>query len=124
MAVARSARSTISDFAGLIFGSVTEMADSISSRITLWQFRARWPRVKILLRAGSGFARDELMTWCEATGVDYVFGLARNERLVGAIADDLAAAEAESLAKGSPARRFADFACLVAGLGTGPQPRS
>jgi hypothetical protein len=74
------------------------------------QIRARWPRVTILLRADSGFARDELMAWCEANGVDYVFGLARNGRLVGAIADDLAAAELESLAKGGPVRRFADFA--------------
>lgn len=74
------------------------------------QVRARWPRVKILLRADSGFARDELMAWCEANQVDYVFGLARNDRLVGAIAGDLAAAEAESLAQGIPARRFADLA--------------
>jgi Transposase DDE domain group 1 len=74
------------------------------------QIRARWPRVKIVLRADSGFARDELMAWCEANAVDYLFGLARNERLVGAIADDLAAAELESLAQGRPARRFADFA--------------
>jgi hypothetical protein len=74
------------------------------------QIRARWPRVKILLRADSGFARDELMVWCEAHAVDYVFGLARNERLVGAIADDLAEAEAESMTRGGPARRFADFA--------------
>jgi hypothetical protein len=74
------------------------------------QIRTRWPRVTILLRADSGFARDELMAWCEANGVDYVFGLARNERLVGAIAEDLAEAEAESLAKGGSARRFADFA--------------
>jgi hypothetical protein len=73
------------------------------------QIRARWPRVSILLRADSGFARDELMTWCEANGVDYVFGLARNERLVGAIADELALAEAESMAQGGPVRRFADF---------------
>ena len=74
------------------------------------QVRARWPRMKILLRADSGFARDELMAWCEANGVDYVFGLARNERLVGAIADELARAEAEGLAMGGPVRRFADFA--------------
>jgi hypothetical protein len=74
------------------------------------QIRARWPRVKIVLRADSGFAREELMAWCETNGVDYVFGLARNERLVGAIADDLAAAELASLAQGSPARRFVDFA--------------
>ncbi len=74
------------------------------------QIRARWPRVKILLRADSGFARDELMTWCEANGIDYVFGLARNERLVGAIAHDLAGVELESLGRGGPARRFAEFA--------------
>jgi hypothetical protein len=74
------------------------------------QIRARWPRVKVLLRADSGFARDELMTWCETNGIDYVFGLARNERLVGAIAGDLGAMALESLARGGPARRFADFA--------------
>jgi Transposase DDE domain group 1 len=74
------------------------------------QIRARWPRVTVLLRADSGFARDELMAWCEANRVDYLFGLARNERLVGAIADELAVAEAESLAtNGSAVRRFADF---------------
>ena len=73
------------------------------------QIRARWPRVEIVLRADSGFARDELMTWCEGNGVDYIFGLARNERLVGVIAEELAAAAAESLAQGGPARRFVDF---------------
>ena len=85
-------------------GAVDELARLID------QIRARWPRVTILLRADSGFARDELMAWCEANSVDYVFGLARNARLVGAIADDLVAAELESLAQGRPARRFADFA--------------
>jgi hypothetical protein len=74
------------------------------------QIRARWQRVRILLRADSGFARDELMTWCEANRVDYLFGLARNDRLVGAIAAELAAAELETLAQGRPVRHFADFA--------------
>ncbi|MFL6931926.1 MAG: IS1380 family transposase [Xanthobacteraceae bacterium] len=73
------------------------------------QIRARWPKVEILLRADSGFARDELMAWCEAHRVDFVFGLARNERLVGAVADELALAQAESLAQVGPVRRFADF---------------
>ena len=50
------------------------------------------------------------MTWCEGNRVGYVFGLARNERLVGAIADELAAAESESLASCRPVRRFVDFA--------------
>jgi hypothetical protein len=85
-------------------GAVEEVARIIAP------IRARWPRVEILLRADSGFARDALMSWCETNRVDYVFGLARNERLVGQIADDLAAAAAESLAKGGPVRRFADFA--------------
>jgi hypothetical protein len=84
-------------------GAVAEVARIVA------QIRARWPRVSILLRADSGFARDELMAWCEANGIDYVFGLARNERLVGAIAEDLATAEAQSLARGGAARRFADF---------------
>jgi Transposase DDE domain group 1 len=56
-------------------GAVTEVA-CIVDRI-----RAAWPRVQILLRADSGFARDELMAWCEANRIDYVFGLARNARL-------------------------------------------
>jgi hypothetical protein len=73
------------------------------------QIRTRWPRVEILLRADSGFAREALMAWCEANRVDYVFGLARNERLVGAIADELAAVEAESLSQGGATRCFADF---------------
>ena len=43
--------------------------------------RGSWPEVKILLRADSGFAREELMGWCEHHQVDYLFGLARNSRL-------------------------------------------
>jgi hypothetical protein len=82
--------------------------DEIERIVT--QIRTRWPRVTIVLRADSGFAREQLMAWCEANAVDYVFGLARNDRLIGAIAGDLATAEAESLARGHPARRFADFA--------------
>jgi Transposase DDE domain group 1 len=85
-------------------GAIDEVARIIG------QIRTRWPRVQILLRADSGFARDELMAWCEANSVDYVFGLARNQRLVGAIAEELAGAAAESLARGGAARRFADFA--------------
>jgi len=73
------------------------------------QIRARWPRVKILLRADSGFARDELMAWCEANRVDFLFGLARNARLVDHIHVDLAWAEDEAERTGRPARRFADF---------------
>ena len=73
------------------------------------RIRARWPRVKILLRADSGFARDALMTWSEANRVDYVFGLARNARLVDRIHTELAWAEDDAARTGRSARRFADF---------------
>jgi hypothetical protein len=73
------------------------------------QIRARWPRVRILLRADSGFAREDLMAWCERHRVDFVFGLAKNARLVAAIETELAAAQSESAATGQPARRFKDF---------------
>ena len=65
--------------------------------------------MRILLRADSGFAREALMTWCERNRVDFVFGLARNARLVAEIEAELAQAEAESVATGKPARRFTDF---------------
>ncbi len=73
------------------------------------QIRRRWPRVKIILRADSGFARDDLMAWCEENKVDYLFGLARNARLVDHIHAELAWAEEEALKTGQPVRRFADF---------------
>jgi len=73
------------------------------------QIRSRWPAVRIVLRADSGFARDGLMAWCEDNRVDYLFGLARNPRLVAEIESELAEAAAESGASGAPARRFKDF---------------
>ena len=73
------------------------------------QIRARWPRVRILLRADSGFAREALMVWCEHNRVDFVFGLARNPRLVEEIAVELIQAEAEAERTGQPARRYKDF---------------
>lgn len=72
--------------------------------------RTRWPRVRILLRGDSGFAREALMAWCEANRVDYLFGLARNERLEAEIKGEMAIARAEGEATAKPARRFRDFA--------------
>src|SRR5205807_1365899 len=73
------------------------------------QIRRCWPHVRILVRADSGFARDELMAWCEANGVHFLFGLAQNERLVAMIADELAQAAAKSRRTGKPARYFKEF---------------
>jgi hypothetical protein len=73
------------------------------------QIRARWSGVKIILRADSGFCREELMGWCEQNAVDYLFGLARNVRLVRAIGAELHAAAAESAQTQRPARRFKEL---------------
>jgi hypothetical protein len=73
------------------------------------QMRERWSTVKIILRADSGFCREELMSWCEQTGVDYVFGLAKNVRLVRALGAELHEAAAESRERQRPARRFKEL---------------
>ncbi|HSD93725.1 MAG TPA: IS1380 family transposase [Methyloceanibacter sp.] len=73
------------------------------------QIRARWPHVRIVLRADSGFAREALMAWCEQNRVDYLFGLARNARLAAMIEAELAQAKAMAEQTGRPARRFKDF---------------
>src|SRR5690348_16711602 len=84
-------------------GAVEEIARIVA------QIRQRWPRVRILLRGDSGFAREALMSWCEANRVDYLFGLARNDRLEEAIKLELLTASLESLRSGKPARCFKDF---------------
>jgi len=70
------------------------------------QIRNRWPRVHILVRGDSGFCRDAIMTWCERQGIDYVFGLAKNARLLKDIEEELKAAEAQSVKTGEMARIF------------------
>jgi hypothetical protein len=84
-------------------GTVEEVARIVA------QIRQRWPEVRILLRGDSGFAREALMAWCEANSVDFLFGLARNERLQKTIAAELATATAESNRTGKSARCFKDF---------------
>ncbi len=73
------------------------------------QIRATWPDVKIILRGDSGFCRNELMSWCEGHGVDYVFGLARNQRLRSIIGRPMWEATEQWNRTGKPARVFAEF---------------
>jgi hypothetical protein len=75
------------------------------------RIRARWPNVRLILRADSGFARDHLMTWCEENDVDFVFGLARNARLEEMLAPHLALAELVSKEErgGAPVRSFQEL---------------
>lgn len=73
------------------------------------QIRRRWPKTQIVLRADSGFCREELMAWCEKDHVDYVFGLARNARLRRKMARQLRQAKREHQRTGKAARVFTEF---------------
>jgi Transposase DDE domain group 1 len=81
-------------------GAVEEIARIVA------QIRCRWPKVRILLRGDSGFAREELMAWCEANRVHFLFGLQQNSRLNAEIARELERAEAKSKRTGQAARFF------------------
>ena len=73
------------------------------------QIQARWPDVPIVVRGDSGFCNDEVMSWCEDGGIDYILGLAQNPRLRAEIRDEMAAARAEHERTGEDARVFKDF---------------
>lgn len=73
------------------------------------QIRQRWPQVRIILRADSGFCREPLLAWCDANRVDYVFGLAKNARLTRILGRELHEAKQEYSATGRAARKFSDF---------------
>jgi hypothetical protein len=73
------------------------------------QIRAAWPKVKIVLRGDSGFCRNELMSWCENNQVDFIFGLARNQRLRRVIGQQMHEATLEWNRTGKPARVFTEF---------------
>jgi hypothetical protein len=85
------------------FGSLPEI------RRVVTQIRATWPEVKIILRGDSGFCRNELMSWCENHRVDFVFGLARNQRLRRIIGAQMHAATQQWNQTGQPARVFTEF---------------
>jgi hypothetical protein len=71
--------------------------------------RRRWPQIRIIIRGDSGFCRDEIMTWCEANRVDYVLGLATNNRLHQYSLKARVQAQQTFLQTLEPARVFAQF---------------
>jgi hypothetical protein len=88
---------------GAAEGTVEELERIVS------QIRERWPKVKIVIRADSGFCRDDILSWCEEHGVEYVIGLARNSRLEQMIASEMDQARAESERTGEPYRLYKDL---------------
>lgn len=85
------------------FGSLQEI------RRIVEQIRQTWPEVKIILRADSGFCRNDLMSWCESNRVEYVFGLARNKKLRKIIGAAMHAATQQWNQTGKAARIFSEF---------------
>jgi hypothetical protein len=74
------------------------------------QIRETWPTTEIVIRADSGFARDAIMAWCESEpNVEFVLGLARNERLKREVAQEMEQARELLEKTGEPARVFKDF---------------
>ena len=73
------------------------------------KLRQAWPGVRIIVRADSGFCRESIMRWCERNHVDYVLGLAKNQRLDQIIGRELQAAKEQFEATGKAARVFKDF---------------
>jgi len=43
--------------------------------------RDRFPGLKVILRADGSFGVEEVIRWCEESGVDYVLGLSTNKKL-------------------------------------------
>ncbi len=73
------------------------------------RIRFRWPTVRIIVRGDSGFARDGFMAWCESHGIYYLLGLARNQRLLQKIGNELVQARDRYQHTGHASRVFTQF---------------
>src|ERR1700722_13191338 len=74
------------------------------------RIRRHWPHTRITIRGDCHYGRHEVMTWCEANGLRYVFGLSSNvvlEQMVEPLADAVRAQRAEAQAKLVAPRRGA-----------------
>ena len=78
-------------------------------RMMVPRIRQRFPQARIILRADSGFCREEIMHFCETKGIFYVLGLAKNNRLKNALGSALQKAKREYEITGERARRFTDL---------------
>lgn len=84
-------------------GSVEELTRIVG------QIRAHWPTTRIIIRGDSGFCREDIMAWCEASRVDFVLGLAKNPRLLALSLTARVQAQSDYLERGEPSRVFTEF---------------
>ena len=73
------------------------------------RLRRAWPDVRIVFRGDSGFCRWKLLRWCDRHGVDYLVGVAKNERLNALTAERRQAVAAEVAETGRKVRRFVEL---------------
>jgi hypothetical protein len=73
------------------------------------QIRKKWPNVRIIIRGDAGFCRDEIMSLCEENNVEYIFGLAKNNRLLKKLYKKMKKARAKYYKTGESARCYKDF---------------
>ena len=78
-------------------------------KLLVARLRRAWPKVRIVLRADSSFARWKLLRWCEKNNVFYVIGLARNPVLERMALPFMQAAEAEYQRTPQKVRNFHEF---------------
>lgn len=73
------------------------------------RIRQAWPHVEIVVRGDSGFCREYLMRWCEANQVHYLFGLAKNQRLLKILGKEMHEAKVLHEQTKEASRVFKDF---------------
>lgn len=71
--------------------------------------REQWPDAEYVVRADAGFAREEIFAWCEEHNVEYIIGLAGNQRLLAMIPNELMQASIAHGLSGHAERVFADL---------------
>jgi len=84
------------------------------------RIRSHWPATRLTLRGDGHYGRPEVMAWCEANAVAYIFGLPGNavlSRLLDEAADDVRVRRAE--AQAPVLRRYAElrYGAVIAHLG-------
>ncbi len=66
------------------------------------RIRLHWPHTRITIRGDGHYGRHEVMSWCEANGLKYIFGLSGNailDKSVEPFADDIRVRRAEAQAR-------------------------
>lgn len=84
-------------------GSVEELERIVD------QIRKRWKKTEICIRGDSGFAREEIMAWCEANKIHYILGLAKNDRLKESLSGKMLQASKMYEKEGKAARVFQEI---------------